>query len=68
MARNLLQTFGLNYSRCFTSHTNKQLLYHSESNRAVKRLHRRLKFALRTRAAAATWSEELPFVLLGLQA
>ena len=42
--------------------------YHPESNGAVKRLHRRLKDALRARAAAATWSEELPFVLLGLRA
>jgi hypothetical protein len=40
--------------------------YHPESNGAVKRLHRRLKDTLRARAAAATWSEELPFVLLGL--
>jgi hypothetical protein len=39
---------------------------HPESNGAVKRLHRRLKEALRTRAAALTWSEELPFLLLGL--
>jgi hypothetical protein len=42
--------------------------YHPESNGAVKRLHCRLKDALRARAAAATWSEELPFVLLGLRA
>ncbi len=41
---------------------------HPESNGAVERLHRRLKDALRARAAAATWSEELPFVLLGLRA
>jgi hypothetical protein len=40
--------------------------YHPESNGAVKRLHRRLKDALHTCADAATWSEELPFVLLGL--
>jgi hypothetical protein len=32
------------------------------------RLHSHLKDALRTCAAAATWSEELPFVLLGLRA
>ncbi len=38
--------------------------YHPESNGAVERLHRRLKDALRARFAAATWSEELPFVLL----
>jgi hypothetical protein len=42
--------------------------YHPESNGAVERLHRRLKDALRARAAAATWSKELPFVLLGLRA
>jgi hypothetical protein len=41
--------------------------YHPESNGAVERLHRRLKDTLRARAAAATWSEELPFVLLGLR-
>jgi hypothetical protein len=38
------------------------------NNSAVKRLHRRLKDVLRARAAAATWSKELPFVLLGLRA
>ncbi len=42
--------------------------YHPESNGAVERLHRRLKDALRARAAAAIWSKELPFVLLGLRA
>jgi hypothetical protein len=42
--------------------------YNPESNGAVERLHRNLKDALRARAAAATWSEELPFVLLGLRA
>jgi transposase InsO family protein len=42
--------------------------YHPESNGTVERLHRRLNDTLRARAAAATWSEELPFVLLGLRA
>ncbi len=42
--------------------------YHPESNGAVEKLHRRLKDALRARAAVATWSEELPFVLLELRA
>jgi hypothetical protein len=42
--------------------------YHPESNGAVERLHRRLKDALCARAAAATWSKELPFVLLELRA
>jgi hypothetical protein len=42
--------------------------YHPESNGAVERLHRRLKGALRARAATATWANELPFVHLGLRA
>ncbi len=42
--------------------------YHPESNGAFERLHRRLKDALRAHAAVVTWSEELPFVLLGLRA
>jgi hypothetical protein len=42
--------------------------YHPESNSSVERLHCRLKDALRARAAAATWSRELPFVLLRLRA
>jgi hypothetical protein len=42
--------------------------YHPESNGVVERLHCRLKDALRARAVAVTWSEELPFVLLGLRA
>jgi hypothetical protein len=41
--------------------------YHPELNGAVKRLHCRLKDALRACASAATWSEELPFVLLELR-
>jgi hypothetical protein len=45
---------------------NKQLLT-ILSRGAVERLRRHLKDALRKRAAAATWSEELPCVLLGLR-
>jgi cleavage and polyadenylation specificity factor subunit 1 len=41
--------------------------YHPESNGAVERLHCRLKDAFHAHAAAATWSEELPFVLLRLE-
>jgi hypothetical protein len=37
-------------------------------NGAVERLHRHLKDALHASAAAVTWSEELPFVLLSLRA
>jgi hypothetical protein len=42
--------------------------YHPESNGAVERLHCCLKDAFRARVATATWSEELPFVLLSLHA
>ncbi len=42
--------------------------YHPELNGAVERLHCRLRDALRAHAAAATWSKELPFVLLDLRA
>jgi hypothetical protein len=42
--------------------------YHPELNGAVFSLHHRLKDVLRARTAATTWSEELPFVLLGLKA
>jgi hypothetical protein len=40
--------------------------YHPESNYSVERLHFCLKDALRACAAAGTWSEELPFVLIRL--
>ncbi len=52
----------LNIAHCQTT------AFHPESNGAVERLHRRLKDALRARAAAATWADELPFVLLGHRA
>jgi transposase InsO family protein len=40
--------------------------YHPETNSVVKRLHGRVKDVLRACAAAATWAEEYPWVLLGL--
>jgi transposase InsO family protein len=42
--------------------------YHPQSNGAIERFHRRLKDALRARAAAADWPLHLPWVLLGLRA
>jgi hypothetical protein len=42
--------------------------YYPELNSEVLRLHHRLKDLLHSHAASATWSEELPFVLLGLKA
>ncbi len=40
--------------------------YHPQSNGLVERFHRRLKDALRSRAAAADWRDHLPWVLLSI--
>ncbi len=68
--RGLQFTSNLWFKLCEMLHiSHKQTTaYHPELNGAVVRLHRHLKDALCARAAAATWSEELPFVLLGLRA
>jgi hypothetical protein len=42
--------------------------YHPQSNGLVERFHRRLKDALRSRAAAADWHNHLPWVMLGIRA
>jgi cleavage and polyadenylation specificity factor subunit 1 len=41
--------------------------YHPQSNGVLERFHRRLKDALRAKAAAADWSSQLPLVMLGLR-
>jgi cleavage and polyadenylation specificity factor subunit 1 len=41
--------------------------YHPQSNGVLERFHRRLKEALRARAAATDWPLHLPWVLLGLR-
>jgi hypothetical protein len=41
--------------------------YHPQSNGLVERFHRRLKDALRARAAANDWSAHLPWVMLGIR-
>jgi hypothetical protein len=48
------------------SHT-QTTAYHPQSNGLVERFHRRLKDALRARAAGADWFSHLPWVLLGFR-
>jgi hypothetical protein len=55
MGHNFLPIFGFSFARCLTSRTNKQQLI------ILSR-----KAQSRDCTAAATWSEELPFVLLRL--
>jgi hypothetical protein len=46
---------------------NQTTAYHPQSNGLVERLHRRLKDALRARAAGADWYLHVPWVLLGIR-
>jgi len=41
--------------------------YHPQSNGLVERFHRRLKDALRARAAGADWHAHLPWIMLGVR-
>ena len=41
--------------------------YHSESNGMIKRVHRSLKASLRAKCQSASWTSELPLILLGLR-
>ena len=40
--------------------------YHPESNGMIKRVHRTLKASLRAECQYASWTSELPLILLGL--
>jgi hypothetical protein len=67
--RNLLPTFDFNFAKCLTFPINKQqLITLSLTAQSKGCTARRPKDALRARATAATWSEELPFILLELRA
>jgi hypothetical protein len=69
VSRNLLPIIDFIFAKFLICISHKHTTaFQPELNGTVERLHRRLKDALRARAAAATWSEELPFVLLRLRA
>jgi len=46
---------------------NQTTAYHPQSNGMVERFHRRLKDALRARAASSDWASHLPWILLGIR-
>ncbi len=46
---------------------NQTTAYHPQSNGLVERFHRRLKDALRARAAGSDWFSHLPWVMLGIR-
>jgi hypothetical protein len=56
------------YIKCLVTHIahHYTTAYHPESNSAVERLYCHLKDVLRACNAAATWAEEISWVLLGL--
>ena len=56
-------------SLCSLLHINRSttMAYHPQSNGIVERFHRRLKDALRARAAGTDWMKHLPWVLLGIR-
>ena len=45
----------------------KTTAYHPQANSIIERAHRRMKEALRARAAGINWLAELPWVLLGIR-
>ena len=46
---------------------NHTTAYHPQANGLVERLHRHLKASLTARLTTSTWTQELPWVLLGLR-
>ncbi len=62
---------GLQFTSNLLFQLCKMLIFHTNKQQLITlspTMHCRLKDAIRACAAAATWSEELPFVLLGLGA
>ena len=62
-------TLGLLRAICSTLNISHQqtTAYHPQSNGLVEHLHRRLKDALRARAAAPDWPAQVPWVLMGIR-
>ena len=54
-------------SKLFGTKLHHTTAYHPQSNGLVERFHRHLKSALRAHLSGPNWSDELPWVLLGIR-
>jgi transposase InsO family protein len=57
----------MSISRLLGTQHHHTTAYHPQSNGLVERFHRHLKSALRARLTGPTWTQELPWVLLGIR-
>ena len=57
----------MSISRLLGTQHHRTTAYHPQSNGLVERFHRHLKSALRARLTGPSWTQELPWVLLGIR-
>ena len=55
------------FAQRFGFQCNHTTAYHPQANGLIERLHRHLKASLTARLTTSTWTQELPWVLLGLR-
>ena len=54
-------------SELYGSKVQQTTAYHPQANGLVERFHRHLKSSLKSRLRDANWSDELPWVMLGIR-